>query len=76
MTGGTGTGHTRFMELGRHQERGQIWREQMGIKWEVVRTDQITMGPQSQAEQLGPDGVGHGASGVLRADIGHERGCM
>lgn len=45
----------------------------VGIKREVVRTDQITMGPQSQAEQLG---VGHGASGVLRADIGHERGCM
>lgn len=48
----------------------------VGIKQEVVRTDQITMGPQSQAEQLGPDRVGHGAFGVLRADIGHERGCM
>lgn len=46
----------------------------MGIKREVMRMDQITMGSQSQTEQLGPDGVGHGASGVLRAGVGHERG--
>lgn len=46
----------------------------MGIKREVMRMDQITMGSQSQTEQLGPDGVGHGAFVVLRAGVGHDRG--
>lgn len=30
--------------------------EAVGIKWQVVRMEQIPMGPQSPTEQLGPDG--------------------